>query len=116
MTSMGLLKNVNTGAVLATRVDRATSFLHRAFGLLARPRVRPDEGLWIEKCRAIHTVGMRASIDIIFIDHERRVVEVAERVAPFRLMMSRHAASVIELGAGALGLHDVLIGDKLELV
>jgi uncharacterized protein len=114
---VGLLKNANTGRVLATRVDRATSFIHRTFGLLARPRIRPDEGLWIERCRAIHTVGMRAPIDVIFVDDDRRVVRVAERVEPFTLVVaSRHARAVIELGAGALELHDILVGDQLELV
>jgi uncharacterized membrane protein (UPF0127 family) len=117
VTIVGLLKNALTGMVIATRVDRADSFIQRAFGLLARPRVRPDEGLWIEHCSAIHTVGMRSSIDVIFVDDDRRVVQLERRLAPFRIMLtSRNAHSVIELGAGALELSDVLIGDQLELV
>jgi uncharacterized membrane protein (UPF0127 family) len=114
---MGLLKNADTGAVLATRVDHATSFLHRAFGLLARPRIRPDEGLWIERCSAIHTIGMRAAIDVIFVDEDKRVIRLAERVAPCTFVLtSASARAVIELGAGALELNDVMVGDRLELV
>jgi uncharacterized membrane protein (UPF0127 family) len=114
---VSLLKNALTGHVIATRVDRADSFLHRALGLLARPRIRPDEGLWIENCSAIHTLGMRSSIDVIFIDGDRRVVRVAPRIAPFCIVLTcRKARSVIELGAGALELSEVLVGDQLELV
>jgi uncharacterized protein len=114
---VGLLKNALTGIVIATRVDRADSFLHRALGLLARPRIRADEGLWIENCFAIHTVGMRSAIDVIFVDSDRRVIFIAKRVAPFRIMVPiGKAQSVIELGAGALELNDVMIGDQLELV
>jgi uncharacterized membrane protein (UPF0127 family) len=55
---VGLLRNATTGAVIATRVDRATTFLERTVGLRARPRVRPDEGLWFDNCSAINTLGM----------------------------------------------------------
>jgi uncharacterized membrane protein (UPF0127 family) len=114
---MALLRNSNTGAVLATRVERATSLFDRTVGLLARQRVRPDEGLWIERCGAIHTIGMRADIDVIFLDKAKRVLELHVAVRPFRLALTcRHAASVIELGAGAVDSHDILPGDFLELV
>lgn len=113
---MAILRNASTGAVLATRVDRATSFIERAVGLLARPAVRPDEGLWIDSCRAIHTIGMRAVIDVIFLDRMRCIVDVRRSVVPFRpVILCLRAASVIELGAGALDEHDVLVGDRLEL-
>ena len=112
-----MLKNTSTGSIVATRVDRAVSFLQRAVGLLARPQVRPDEGLWIERCNAIHTIGMRSSIDVIFVDEVGRVMRVIPRVEPFKLALTcRKAKAVIELGAGTLEDHDVLVGDRLELV
>lgn len=114
---MALLRNANTGIVLATRLERATTFFDRAIGLLARNEVRPDEGLWIENCRGIHTIGMRAVIDVIFVDRDRRVVGMHRKVPPFRLALTcRAAASVIELGTGALDSHDILPGDRLDLV
>ena len=113
---MAVLKNVSTGAVIATRVERATRFLERMIGLMARPRVRPDEGLWIERCGGIHTMGMRSSIDVIFVDDKDRVVRIYPNVAPFKLaLVCQHARGVIELGAGALDEHDILVGDRLEL-
>lgn len=114
---MSQLRNVNTGAILATRVDRATSALGRAIGLLRRKHLSPDEGLLIERCKAIHTVGMRTDIDVIFVDRSMRVVALHAAVRPFCFALAcRDAVSVIELGAGAVELHDILPGDCLELV
>lgn len=114
---MALLRNANTGSVVATRVDRATNFFDRAIGLLNRHALRPDEGLWIEPCNAIHTIGMRAHLDVIFLDRGRHVLRTHRAVPPFRLALAcRKAATVIELGAGALNAHDILPGDVLELV
>ncbi len=113
---MALLRNATTGAVLATRVERATTFLDRAIGFLARATLHPDEGLWFERCRAIHTIGMRICIDVIFVDRQRRIVGIHREVKPFRLAVCPAATDVIELGAGAIVGCDILIGDRLELV
>jgi uncharacterized protein len=114
---MALLRNATTGAILATRVERATNFFDRTVGLLARPTVHPDEGLWFERCRAIHTIGMRICIDVIFVDRQRRIVGIHREVKPFRMALACSAAAdVIELGAGAIAGCDILIGDRLELV
>lgn len=114
---MALLRNLNTGTVLATRVDRVTSIIDRAIGLLMRPHVRPDEGVWIERCGAIHTIGMRATIDVIFVDKAKRVLALHHGVRPYRFALTcRHAAAVIELGAGGIETQDVMPGDLLELV
>jgi uncharacterized membrane protein (UPF0127 family) len=112
-----LLRNSTTGKIVATRIDRLSSFLHRAVGLLARTTIRPDEGVWITSCRAIHTIGMRVSIDVIFVDSAGRVIRVASNVQPNRIALScKGAQSVVELGGGALREVDVLPGDVLELV
>jgi uncharacterized membrane protein (UPF0127 family) len=114
---MALLRNRNTGAIIATRVERATTFLQRAVGLLARPKVRPDEGLWLDRCSSIHTMGMRASIDVIFLDANDSVVRLCPMVPQWRpALVCRGARSVIELGSGALRAVDVIPGDRLELV
>jgi uncharacterized membrane protein (UPF0127 family) len=112
-----LLRNTTTGGILATRIDRLSSFLHRAVGLLARTTIRPDEGVWITSCSAVHTLGMRVAIDVIFVDGESRVLRVVSNVQPNRLVLScRGAKAVVELGSGALQDIDLLPGDRLELV
>jgi uncharacterized membrane protein (UPF0127 family) len=112
-----LLRNSTTGKIVATRIDRLSTFLHRAVGLLARTTLRPDEGVWITSCRAIHTLGMRVAIDVIFVDHDGHVIRVVQNVRPNRVALScKGAQGVVELGGGALREVDVLPGDLLELV
>ena len=114
---MPLLRNTTTGTIVATRIDRLSSFLQRAVGLLARTALRPDEGVWITSCRAIHTIGMRVPIDVIFVDRNSRVISVVSNVRPNRLALSCSGAhGVVELGGGALRDIDLLPGDHLELI
>jgi uncharacterized membrane protein (UPF0127 family) len=111
---MAVLRNLTSGALVADNVARANNPLTRAIGLLGRGRLSPNEGLWIEGCSAVHTVGMRAVIDLYFLDRDQRVVRIVSGVRPYRLAIAcRGAASVIELGA-----HQgraVAVGDHLAL-
>lgn len=114
---MPLLRNSTTGKIVATRIDRLSTFMHRALGLLARTTLRPDEGVWITSCRAIHTIGMRVAIDVIFVDRDGHVIRIVQNVRPNRFAVScKGAQGVVELGGGALREVDVLPGDVLELV
>ncbi len=114
---MPLLRNVTTDRIVATRVDRLSTFFQRAVGLLTRSALRPDEGAWIAPCNAIHTLGMRVPIDVIFLDRRGRVVRMDPAVPPNRVALTcRQATAVIELGDGALRESDVLLGDYLELI
>ncbi|HEY0394564.1 MAG TPA: DUF192 domain-containing protein [Candidatus Elarobacter sp.] len=114
---MPLLRNSTTGKIVATRIDQLSTFLHRAVGLLARTTIRPDEGVWITSCRAIHTIGMRVAIDVIFVDDDGHVIRVVHNVKPNRVALSCPGArAVVELGSGALREVDVVPGDRLELV
>lgn len=68
--------------------------LDRARGLLA---CGDFEGmLVIAPCRDIHTAGMRAPIDVAFVDACGTVLEAHRRVGPFRRLRNRRAAFVIE--------------------
>ncbi len=114
---MALLRNSTTGTIVATRIDRLTGFFQRAIGLLARSSVQRDEGVWLQPCRAIHTVGMRYAIDVMFVDRDGCVLRICRNVRPNCLFLScRQARAVVELGGGGLNQVDVMIGDRLELV
>lgn len=114
---MALLRNATTGAIVATRVDRVTGLFQRMIGLLPRSSLECDEGVWLTPCRAIHTIGMRVSIDAIFVDRDGCVLRVEHAVAPNLLALScRRAKGVIELGGGGPERSDVLVGDRLELL
>lgn len=112
---MAAVVNAANGTIVATRVERAANPWTRGIGLLAKASVGPDEGLWIERCSAVHTVGMRATIDLLFLDARGKVLRIVAGVKPFRPIIScRHAATVVELGTLATG-RDVVVGDVLVL-
>lgn len=88
------------GQRLDCRVDVARSFAQRAGGLLVRSPLGSAEGLWIDRCPSIHTVGMRYAIDVLFLDADGVVLRVAQDVPPFRFRWCKGARSVLELRAG----------------
>jgi uncharacterized membrane protein (UPF0127 family) len=113
---VGRLRNRTTGEVLAGRVRFARGILERYLGLLAHRNVAADEGLWFERCRAIHTLGMRAAVDVIFIDAGGRVLRCDAGVRPGRPVVACAGAhAVLEMGSGFLTSTALQAGDVLEL-
>jgi uncharacterized protein len=73
----------------------ATGFRARLLGLAFRRRA--DEPLLIPRCRSVHTFGMRFPIDVVFLDARGRVLRVARRVPPCRVVSCRGARAVVEI-------------------
>ncbi len=98
------------------RVKRADTFWLRLFGLMGRNPGKFRQALWLVPCTAIHTLGMRAPIDVLFLDRRQRVVSVAASVKPFRVGPAcRKAYSVVESFHGFWDLSRVAPGDQMEL-
>ncbi len=116
MRTSGILRNSTTGQILAANVRYANTWWERLAGFIPYRIVPPDDGLWFRNCWAIHTLGMRARLDVIFLDAQGRVVR-ADRDVPLHrpAIACVGARSVVELGAGALEGRDVLVGDRLTL-
>lgn len=113
---MAQLCNFSTGEILAANVRYADTWWDRFAGFIPKRSIEPDEGLWFRGCRAIHTLGMRARIDLIFLDRDGRVVRTLNSVARNRpALICPGAEHVVELGEGALDGRDVLVGDRLTL-
>ena len=114
---MATLRNVSTKTVLSESVDRAATIWQRTIGFLLTPSIPADRGMWFERCRAIHTVGMRSSLDVIFLDRDRRVIALEANVRPNRPSVSRHrVVTIVECGHGFLDQHAIAVGDFLELI
>jgi uncharacterized protein len=74
-----------------------------------------DGALHVEGVRAVHTVGMRFTIDVAFLAGDRTVLRVA-RLKPWRVALGgRHVRSAVEAEAGALERWGVRVGDQLEV-
>jgi hypothetical protein len=110
------LVDTETGRVLAGRVRRADGWLERTLGFLPRSAVGPDEGLWFPRTHAVHTLGMRVALDVVFLDRDGRVLRVAAAVPPGRWEVAdRRADAVAEFAAGFAAAGGVTPGMVLKL-
>lgn len=106
--------NTVTGKTVASRVEVAETFVDRLAGLLARPPLKPGQGLLIRPCNGVHTWFMRYPIDVIFLDSDWTVVEMVRELMPFRFSrIVRRAAMALELQAGTIERTYTRVGDTL---
>lgn len=98
---------------LLPRVWKAAGTLERMRGLLGRPPLQPGEGLWIEPCGSVHTLGMRYALDLAFVDAHGRVKKLVHEISPLRLASSAGARATLETGAGQLAACGLKVGDQV---
>ncbi|MFL5908087.1 MAG: DUF192 domain-containing protein [Solirubrobacterales bacterium] len=91
------LRGLERREILGFEVPVADTFLSRLFGLALLPRERAGPGLLIPRCRSVHTFGMRFALDLLFLDADRRVIEIRRALPPGRLIRCPDAASILEL-------------------
>jgi uncharacterized membrane protein (UPF0127 family) len=108
--------NRTRNSALATRLTLADTPQTRDRGLLGRDGLAPGEGLWIIPCQAIHMFFMRFSIDLIYIDRQKRVRKVKSNIAPWRISTCFTAHSVLELPVGIVRETGTRRGDLLEIL
>ena len=85
----------------------------RRRGLLGRDDL--DGALVMERCRWIHTLGMRFAIDVAYLDDDGIVVKTMH-MNRFRIGVPVWRASwVIEAEGGAFGRWGLRVGDEVEL-
>jgi uncharacterized protein len=100
-------------AVLIARLTCADTFLKRLKGLLGRHGLKPDEALLIKPCNSVHMLGMRFSIDAIFVGRDGAIVRIVENLRPWRYAACFYADSVIEMKCGAARALGISKGDVL---
>jgi len=112
-----ICRNVTKGNVVASKLTVAATRGARREGLLGRSSLTPDEGMLIAPCSSVHTIGMKFAIDVVFLDDDRRVVEIRPSVAPgVPLLVCLQAESTLELAAGTAALRHLQVGDRLVIV
>lgn len=91
------------GRCIARHVRMACSFQSRCMGLLSKRRIPEEDGLLLIPGGSIHTLGMRFTIDVVFLNRQMRVLGLAERLPPWRIRVApRGTARVLELAAGQI--------------
>jgi len=104
-----------TGRVLANRVHTAFDSRSRREGLLRQGTWPAGSALIIAPCQAVHTIGMRFPIDLVFVNRAGVVVKTRERVVPWRMAGAMRAFAVVEMPAGTLAGMSLEIGDGIAV-
>ena len=108
------VRNITKGTLLADGAGIADTSSKRKTGLLKHPRLEAGDGLWITPCEAVHTIGMKFAIDVLFLDKKRRVLKVRHAMPRWRISGSLFAHSVLELPSGTAEATRTAAGDQLE--
>jgi hypothetical protein len=108
------IRNQTKNTEVADRADIADTSQKRRTGLLKHTGLEPGEGLWIAPCEAVHTVGMKFAIAVLFLDRKRRVLKVRHDMGRWRMAACLLAHSVLELPSGIAAATQTNAGDQLE--
>ena len=114
----GYAFNQTRQTFVATKLQVANTHWSRLRGLLG---VGPSHfgaghGLWIVPCHGVHTLAMRFAIDVIYLDHDCRVVHLAENVVPWRMTpVLMEAATVLEVPSRTIWSTGTQVGDVIEI-
>jgi uncharacterized membrane protein (UPF0127 family) len=92
----------------------ADSWLGRLRGYLGRPEPQRGEGILLLPCNAIHTLGMKYSLDVLFLDGEGKVLELRRSIPPWRITHRVPGGRyVLEVPVGTIDASDTRVGDEL---
>jgi uncharacterized protein len=109
-------RDIDTGVIIANRVNVASTRAKRAIGLLGRNHLEPGEALWITPCHGVHTWFMRFDIDVLALDANGVVVDIVSTMKPWRMRLPKPgASSVLELPAGTLAKIGMKIGHHIKI-
>ena len=108
--------NLKNNAVLADRARVADTPLSRLVGLLNRCSLESGEALILTPSPCIHSLFMRFSIDVIFLDKASRVIAALPSFQPFRFSPVYFKARLtIELPENTLKLTQTQVGDHIRI-
>ena len=102
--------------LIAENIHVAKSFLTRLVGLLGKKTLEPGEGLLLMPCRQIHTWFMSIDIDVVFLDTNGQIMASIAGMKPgLASPRVKNCCRVLEMAAGSIARHDLLIGTVLEI-
>lgn len=110
-----VLFDETTGVEVASALELADTPLTRMRGLLGRSGLHQGEGMRFEPGGAIHTMFMRFTIDVIFLDRDDRVLKLVHSLRPWRFAGAGGTRAVVELPAGTLEQLEIHPGDVVTV-
>lgn len=111
------LVNTNNGQIIAESIEPATTFFARLKGLMFRKQLSDSDGLYLHPCKTIHTFFMKFPIDVLYLDHQWRIVGMDEKLRPGTTGGKfPGAVAVIELKSGSIRGKSIKKGQIVKLL
>lgn len=106
--------NLSSTKLLCSQAKYANVFFRRLIGLLGKKELLEGEGLILSPCNMVHSLGMRMSIDVLFLSNTHEVIYRIERMPPNKISPCiKEASYVIELPAGLIAQTRTSLGDTI---
>ncbi len=102
-----------SGSGLRVPLEQTTNRAERRRGLLGRDSL--NGALLIDKCRSVHTIGMRFALDVAFVSLNERLLTINSTVSmpTGRFGLPRFGSNaVLEAQAGAFSRWDLQAGQR----
>ncbi len=112
----GSIQRVEDGRCVVPDALRTENMLERMRGLLARPPLRAGQGLLLDPCAAVHAVGMRYPLDLVFLGTAGQILKLVQALMPWRMAACRGARMVLELPAGGIAACGLAEGQTLSWI
>lgn len=110
-----MISNLTKKTVIAWRARHAEGVYERGRGMIGRT-FGDFDAMVFDRCDAIHTFFMGASIDVVFVDAGNKVLKIIEDLKPWRMLAHcKNARAVIELPPGAIRKSQTAPGDIVDL-
>ena len=103
---------VSDGRVLAS-AEVATGLQERSKGLLGRESF--EGALVLERCRWVHTIGMKFPLDVAYLDRDGVVVKTIHMHSHRVGIPVFRATTVVEAEGGAFARWGLHVGDIVEV-
>ena len=109
-----VLVNATKKTIVSDKCHFANTVLKRMVGLLNRGRFeRAKACSWTGD--GIHTIGMRFSIDVLFLDKDLHVIRAVKSLPPYRTCVVKKSVYVLEVPVGALEASHTEEGDQIQI-
>lgn len=109
--------NTSKNTILADNAELADTFSKRLIGLLSRKSLNKGEALILSPSNSVHSVFMRFTIDVAFLDKTGKVVATLPAFKPFQLSLIYFSArTAIELPENTLELTQTHLGDIIKII
>lgn len=121
-----MIKNITKDKILVKKLEIADSVGKKTKGLMFRKELSKDSGFLMvfrnERKHEIWMFGMRFPIDIVFIDKDKRIVDIKHSVKPmgknpktWRIYRPKEPCRyVLEVNSGLIEKTKTEVGDVLE--